>query len=132
MTRVVPDDVWGALTVWAEARGEPYAGQVAVARVIRNRVRLGWAHDVVGVVLAPYQFSCYNTQDPNRLAAARIDSDDPEVQSARRAWEESETNDAGIGDAVMYYAPRGVDHPPSWATKEKFVITIGHHFFYLG
>src|SRR5262245_52710004 len=122
--RVIPDDVWGAMTVWAEARGEPYAGQVAVARVIRNRVHQGWAKDVVGVVLQPHQFSCWNTIDPNRIAAARIDSDKEDVAEAQRAWAESAWNDAGIGDAaVMYYAPRGVTHTPSWATADKHIAT---------
>jgi len=132
MMRVIPDDVWGAMTVYCEARGETYAGQVAVARVTRNRVRQGFARDVAGVVLAPYQFSCWNTQDPNRLVAARLDSDDPRLQQCQRAWAESATNDAGVGDATMYYAPSGVAHVPSWAKPEKFVIQIGAHHFFLG
>ena len=130
--RVIPDDVWGAITVWAEARGEPYLGQVAVARVIRNRIKQGWAHDAAGVVLQPYQFSCWNTQDPNRLAAARMSSEDPEVQSCQKAWAESATNDAGIGEAVMYFAPRAVSQTPKWATPDKHVVTISHHEFYRG
>ena len=37
MTR---DDLWiFAKTIWAEARGEPLEGQIAVANVILNRAR---------------------------------------------------------------------------------------------
>lgn len=130
--RVIGDDMWAQLTLWAEARGEPYEGMVAVARVIRNRARQGWAHDYVGVVLQPYQFSCWNTQDPNRLSAARVDVADPNFVRCRQAWIESEAHDAGIGDAVMYYNPAGVSHTPAWATEDKYVTTVGHHAFYRG
>ena len=128
--RVIPDDVWGALTVYAEARGEPYEGKVAVARVIRNRVTQGWEKDVAGVVLRPYQFSCFNTQDPNRLVAARVGSTDKQLQDSQAAWAESEHNDGGIGGAVMYYNPNGVHSTPSWASEDKYVATVGAHRFY--
>lgn len=66
MTR---DDLWDfAKTIWAEARGEPLEGQIAVANVILNRARQGgwWGDDVVKVCRKPKQFSCWNNGDPNR------------------------------------------------------------------
>ena len=66
MTR---DDLWTfAKTIWAEARGEPLDGQIAVANVILNRARQGgwWGDDVAGVCCKPKQFSCWNDGDPNR------------------------------------------------------------------
>ncbi len=128
--RVVPDDVWAVLTIFCEARGEPYPGKLAVARVIRNRVSGNWARDAAGVVLQPYQFSCWNTQDPNRIVASRMASDEPTVRDCFKAWEESLTQDGGVGDATMYYAPAGVAHPPAWATEEKFVAQVGSQRFY--
>lgn len=58
-----PDDTLVAVTMWKEARGEPVMGQLAVGCVIMNRVkRVG---SVAKVVLRPYQFSCWNENDPN-------------------------------------------------------------------
>lgn len=47
-----------AALVWAEARGEPYEGQVAVAEVVFNRLLDGyWGDSVEDVIYAPYQFA---------------------------------------------------------------------------
>ena len=59
-----------ARTLWGEARGESLAGQIAVAWTIRNRVNDGnakswWGEGYVGVCQKPYQFSCWNKNDPN-------------------------------------------------------------------
>ena len=69
--RVISDDTLGALCVFAEARGEPYEGQVAVGNVIRNRTRLKFFSQgtVVSTVFQPYQFSWTNTPDAQRAPA---------------------------------------------------------------
>ena len=57
-----------ARTVYGEARGEGLDGQVAVAWVIVNRTTHGQRFGgpaIVGVCLRPYQFSCWNADDPN-------------------------------------------------------------------
>ena len=59
-----------ARTLWGEARGESLAGQIAVAWTIRNRVNDGkakswWGEGYAGVCQKPYQFSCWNKNDPN-------------------------------------------------------------------
>jgi len=55
-----------ALTVLGEARNQPYQGKVAVAQVVRNRMdEKGLS--VADVVLHPWQFSCWNSEDPNKL-----------------------------------------------------------------
>lgn len=47
-----------SMAIYHEARGEPLAGQVAVAMVIMNRVRSEqFPDDVCGVVTQPRQFS---------------------------------------------------------------------------
>ena len=61
-----PAEILGALTVLGEARGETQAGKLAVAHVIRNRMAKS-GRSVADTVLAPWQFSCWNTGDPNRL-----------------------------------------------------------------
>ncbi len=59
-----------ARTLWGEARGEGTAGQIAVARTIRNRVFDGktnswWGEGYAGECQKPYQFSCWNKTDSN-------------------------------------------------------------------
>ena len=132
--RLITDDALAVCTIWIEARGESYAGKLAVARVIRNRVRLHYQSDgsVPGTVLKGFQFSGWNTTDPNRLQAVRINSEDPVVAECARAWEESQEADAGIGDAVLYYNPRAVRITPSWAIAGRHVASVGNHEFFLG
>src|SRR5688572_17412765 len=75
-----------ARTLYGEARGEPEAGQIAVAWVIRNRVTTDlrgdkkpdwWGEGVQGVCVNPSQFSCWRTDDPNRakMLALREEND---------------------------------------------------------
>ncbi|MEK9724321.1 MAG: cell wall hydrolase, partial [Rhodospirillaceae bacterium] len=69
------DEETVARTVWGEARGEPFNGKIAIAWVIRNRVELDlhgdekpdwWGEGYEAVCLKPWQFSCWNANDPNR------------------------------------------------------------------
>jgi len=65
-----------ALTLYLEARSEPTKGIIAVGSVILERVRLGYfGKGVKGVCFKPYQFSCYNSKDPQyEKVALRIAS----------------------------------------------------------
>lgn len=128
--RVIPDDVWGILCIFAESRSEPYEGQVAVGNVIRNRTRRKFFSQgtVVSTVLAPYQFSWTNTADGQRTRVLSAMWEDPAFRSAARAWFESESNDL-VGDCMFYHA----DYVhPYWAKAHGivFVKQIGRHLFY--
>ena len=46
-----------SLAIYHEARGEPLAGQYAVAEVVLNRVDKGVGKDICTVVYQPHQFS---------------------------------------------------------------------------
>lgn len=54
-------------TIWGEARGEGREGMIAVAWVILNRASIGgwWGNSIETVCLKPWQFSCWNANDPN-------------------------------------------------------------------
>src|SRR5215475_12186553 len=54
------------LTIIGESRGEPIEGQVAVGSVILNRCNK-YKDTIDKVVLRPNQFSCWNSNDPNRM-----------------------------------------------------------------
>ncbi len=115
-----------ARTIYGEARGENTASKKAVAWVIRNRVEApAYGRSYEEVVLRPYQFSCWNKNDPNY---PKISSPD----MGGRAWYEC----LGIAYTV-YYAPRELnplpevyhfydssmdDAPPWWAESGELVL----------
>jgi hypothetical protein len=55
----------GAATVVQEAGGESFVGQLAVSWVIVTRATRRRA-SILDVVLAPFQFSCWNSESPTR------------------------------------------------------------------
>jgi len=60
-------------TIYAEARGEAVAGQVAVAWVVRNRVESAvtwWGTDYETVLSMPYQFATADATTPDLCAIA--------------------------------------------------------------
>lgn len=127
--RLVSDDLAGILTVWQEARGESKDGQIAVGEVIRNRAKQHYSSDgtIAGTVLAPFQFSGWNTRDPNRVLSWHMDDTDPVVQLCIAAWHESTSTNLTLG-ALLYYAT--TIGAPTWAHNAKFTVQIGHHRFY--
>ena len=134
MMRFVSDATWAILTLWQEARGETYEGKLAVAEVIRNRTarKFQSAGTVASTVLARYQFSGWNTTDPNRIPAALLDDQDMQVKECARAWAETLRGSNITSGAVFYYNPRGVLAPPAWAIATNAVAVIGGHHFFKG
>ena len=131
-----------ARTIWAEARGEGVAGQVAVGRCIRNRVEADLGHDgkpdwwdegYVGVCKAPWQFSCWNKNDPNYaylIGAKPIPA--AEYARAREAAAAAITSKEPdpTGGATHYYSTTMVS-PPKWTGHPaKRTVKIGRHVFF--
>lgn len=112
-----------ARAVYWESRGEPLAGQLAVAEVVINRARSGrFASTLCGVVRQPSQFSFvrrgYIPQPPlasrdwhNAVAIARIATE-------RLAQ-------GGAPQALFFHA-RQIN--PGWRLTR--VATVGNHIFY--
>lgn len=130
--RLFSEDALAATTIYLEARGESAEGRVAIGRVIRNRMTERFFSDgtVAGTVLRPWQFSAWNSDTPGRAAAVNLDDEDPLITACLDAWRLSALDDAGIKDALLYYAPKGVNRVPNWADENLFVIAIGRHRFY--
>lgn len=112
--------------VYHEARGEPYAGQLAVAQVTWNRVEARqWGTSVCKVVYAPSQFSW--TADPKKrykaprnaawMASQRIVKDYSQGLRVTR-----------LDDATHFHATRL--GRPDWTRKLKKRMAIGNHVFY--
>jgi N-acetylmuramoyl-L-alanine amidase len=120
-----------AKTIWGEARGEGFAGMVAVAWVVRNRAARGgwWGESISGVCLKPLQFSCWNSDDPNRDRLDHVTIDTPEYLRATGVAAIVITGDIPdpTNGATNYHTK--VIHPP-WADKMTKVAEIGNHVFY--
>ena len=134
--RLIPDHVWGIITVWHEAQGELYDGKVAVAEVILARTLRKYMSDgtVAGTVLWPVQFSGWNAHDasPNyreRIEGAKLDGDNPVVRDCIRAWAEAEAGSKFTKGALHYFNPKIVS--PSWAKDATITAEIGNHRFVL-
>jgi N-acetylmuramoyl-L-alanine amidase len=136
-----------ALTIYGEARGEDYAGKVAVGSVILERVdHRDWDGKTIHeVCLMPYQFSCYlpNDKNFNALKAIANDWDNKFTQSPdlRECCQITalllsgsigETPEIEENHACQYLttALRKSKACPAWAKKMKLVATIGNHKFY--
>ena len=107
-----------ARCVHAEARGEPYTGQVAVAAVVLNRVRsASFPNTIAGVIYQPYAFTAVNDGQinltPNSTAYKA-------AQDALNGW------DPTYG-CLYYYNPRTATS--SWIWSRQTVVTIGKHVF---
>lgn len=132
MSRLFEPDAFAIATIWGEARGEPPAGKLAVAEVIRNRTDAKYSSDgtVPGTCLRRFQFSCWLETDPNRKLMLALHSDDSMVRLCRDAWEQAvhKCTDTTCG-ALLYYNPKVV-LPPPWVDHCERLLTIGHHVFY--
>lgn len=112
-----------ARAVYWESRGEPLAGQLAVAEVVINRARSGrFAPTLCGVVRQPYQFSFVRRgaipQPPSRSRDWHV-----AVAIARIATEQRA--EGGAPRALFFHARR---INPGWRLTR--VATVGNHVFY--
>ena len=104
--------------VYAESRGEPYQGQVAVAAVILNRVKDSrFTNTVSGVVYQSGAFTCVTdgqiNLSPNNTAKKA-------AQDAMNGW------DPSLG-AVYYFNPNTATS--KWIWSRTMTIKIGKHRF---
>ncbi len=128
--RLVSDEVIAALNIWMEARGETFRGKIAVGEVIRNRMKLKtWGSTAAEVILAPFQFSGWNTQDRNRIKALTLDEQDKTYQLCLEAWGLSASTNY-TGGATHYYNPKVVPKPPVWVGEMDLTCEIGRHVFF--
>lgn len=120
-----------ARTIWGEARGEGSAGMQAVAGVVLNRAARGgwWGGDIITVCQKPYQFSCWNKDDPNYRQLLAVDARDLYFATARRiACRAVYGRLDDITDGANHYHAAGIS--PYWARGEKPCAVIGNHIFY--
>lgn len=117
-------------TLWQEARGEPLAGQIAVADVFVNRLKSGrWGKSLAEVCLWRNQFSGWLSSDANNYGPSiRLAEDDPLLAKLTNIVETSFNGPDTTRGALFYYAV-WLKPIPLWATKMFVTCTIGKHIF---
>lgn len=126
-----------ARTLYGEARGElakvGIVGLEAIASVIWNRWRKHpsyFGRTPRDVCLKPYQFSCWNKDDPNlKLLLSSLNHD--HLYNVCQNVVERFVSGAGI-DVVNgsdHYYATWID-APSWANGKTPIVDIGVHRFY--
>ena len=107
-----------AKTIYAEGRGEPYAGQVAIGAVILNRVRnSSFPNSVSGVV---YQKGAFTAVSDGQINLSPDSAAMSAAQDAVNGWDPT-------GGAIYYYNPAVATS--SWIFSRKTVTVIGKHVF---
>ena len=107
-----------AKIVYAEARGEVYTGQVAIAAVVLNRVKSSsFPNTIAGVIYQPGAFTAVSDGQinltPNSTAKKA-------AQDALNGW------DPTYG-SIYYFNPNTATS--AWIWSRPYVITIGKHRF---
>ena len=107
-----------ARVISAEARGEPYSGQVAVGAVILNRVNHpAFPSTIAGVVYQQGAFTC--------MVDGQIDQ--PVAASAYRAAREALNGSDPSGGAIYYFNPNTATS--AWIWSRPLIKVIGNHRF---
>ena len=133
------------LTVYGEARGEDEQGRLAVAWTVVNRWQSGrWYGEmtVAETCRKPWQYSCWNSNDPNRaLLEALMDADDPwsvimESRTFRSCLHAAVSaidnlHADPVEGSTHYFAWKVVGRP-AWAGEDTFYGRIGGHEFHRG
>ena len=107
-----------AKTIYAEGRGEPYTGQVAIGAVVLNRVRNAqFPNTVSGVVYQKHAFTAVSDGQIN------LTPNETAMRAARDAingWDPT-------GGALYYYNPAVATS--AWIFDRQTVTIIGKHVF---
>ena len=107
-----------ARIISAEARGEPYTGQVAVGAVVLNRVEHPSFPDTLSGVI--YQSGAFTAITDGQFNEPISDSAYSAARDALNGWDPS-------GGAIYYYNPKKTDN--QWIRTRPVIKTIGDHLF---
>lgn len=122
-----------AKTIYGEARGELYkfgiASLIAVANVIVNRKKKNFAKSIYDVCTSPYQFSCWNKDDPNYMKIMNTQPScivyDTCMKVADNVLSEKWPD---LTDGCDHYHERSIK--PYWAVYMSPKRIFGSHYFY--
>lgn len=107
-----------ARLISAEARGEPYSGQVAVGAVVLNRIRHpSFPNTLAGVIYQSGAFTCITDGQFN----------EPVAESAYRAARDALNGVDPSGGAIYYFNPSTATS--AWIWSRPLITVIGKHRF---
>ena len=107
-----------ARLISAEARGEPYTGQVAVGAVVLNRMEHpSFPSTLSGVI---YQKGAFTCVDDGQFDEPVADSAYKAAKDALGGWDPS-------GGAIYYFNPATATS--KWIWSRPLIVTIGKHRF---
>lgn len=107
-----------ARLISAEARGEPYSGQVAVGAVVLNRIRHpSFPNTLSGVIYQSGAFTCITDGQFN----------EPVAESAYRAARDALNGVDPSGGAIYYFNPSTATS--TWIWSRPLITVIGKHRF---
>ncbi len=107
-----------ARTIYAEGRGEPYTGQVAIGAVVLNRVRSKqFPNTISGVVYQKHAFTAVSDGQINLTPN----------ETAMRAAKDAINGWDPTGGAIYYYNPAVATS--AWIFERQTVTVIGRHVF---
>ena len=107
-----------ARLISAEARGEPYSGQVAVGAVVLNRIKHpSFPNTLPGVIYQSGAFTCITDGQFNQ----------PVAESAYRAARDALNGVDPSGGALYYFNPSTATS--SWIWSRPLITVIGKHRF---
>lgn len=107
-----------ARLIYGEARGEPYAGQVAVGAVVLNRVKSSsFPNTISGVI---YQSGAFDVVSDGQINLTPDSTAKKAAQDALNGW------DPSYG-AIYYFNPSTATN--KWIWSRPMTVTIGRHRF---
>lgn len=107
-----------AKTIYAEGRGEPYTGQVAIGAVVLNRVRSKqFPNSISGVV---YQRHAFTAVSDGQINLTPNDTAMRAAKDALNGWDPT-------GGALYYYNPAVATS--AWIFDRQTITVIGKHVF---
>ena len=107
-----------ARLIYGEARGEPYAGQVAVGAVVLNRVKnSSFPNTISGVI---YQSGAFDVVKDGQINLSPDSTAKKAAQDALNGW------DPTYG-AIYYFNPSTATN--KWIWSRPMTVTIGRHRF---
>lgn len=104
--------------IYAESRGEPYKGQVAVGAVVLNRVKSSsFPNSVAGVI---YQKGAFSVVDDGQINLSPNSTAINAARDAMNGWDPT-------SGCIYYFNPATATS--KWIWSRPHVITIGKHRF---
>ncbi len=129
------DDNILARTAWGECRGGGAEGMTSILNVIMNRAaKPAWyGRTPREICLKPWQFSCWDTNDPNypKLLAVTI-ADGAYMTALELAGKALRGELADITNGSLYYFAKSMTKWPVWAIGKTPVADIAGQLFFKG